>query len=659
MKLNKWLYGVLALGMLAACSDDIVTDNGENSEEKAPNASGYLAVEIKLPQESGTRAGNNDDFTDGTANEYAVNNAMIVVFKGANEKAATFVKAQNLKKPFFTNLPTDDNITSSYIAAIQVDELGNSNDHYWGLVVLNRNESSTTIDTGDYDNGIEDNTEEVKLGGVPIRAGEPFSQVMGIITSNGFVKTTTPASGPKTYSEFFMTNAPMANYPGEGSDPVSDHSDFKVQYLADLGNRTYETMDEAKSNVSSCIYVERAVAKVTCGLGQDPWKLKLSDENGEIDAAKYTISAEVRYALTNTNKKSYLVRNVEFPGDHFKWNLLNKGLYRMVGAKAMPALQPPYHGDKTEYTNLYRTYWCVDPNYDTEMDHATKTDKNVVTNPADLTSIRNPLYCKENTFTVANQNYGNTTLALFEVDFNIQGIDTDDNLYIRDGDNSTVYVNWKAAASNELSRLYNNDFIKKTLNECRVEGFTETITDVQQYLNIGTTVDKNSLLITSITLKQVSNKFDAASVAKFTAELGSPETEGSKASEILNDVNNMDDITVFTGGKSYYQIPIRHFSDDYTPWTEVTGTTTEAVYNGGVAFGNSDGHAAKFLGRYGMVRNNWYQLNLSGITALGSPTIPPIDLDLSDDNLEEKRYIGVEIHILSWAKRTQSVNFDK
>ena len=123
----------------------------------------------------------------------------------------------------------------------------------------------------------------------------------------------------------------------------------------------------------------------------------------------------------------------------------------------------------------------------------------------------------------------------------------------------------------------------------------------------------------------------------------------------------MNDITVFNGGVSYYYKPIMHFGDIHCPLDEGwTGITTEDVYNSGKQFSEDDSdltHARKYLGRYGMVRNNWYELSISDITALASPTVPNIDVDLSDDNKEEKKYIGVEIHILSWAKRTQNVEF--
>ncbi len=53
MKLKQWLYGATALAMLAACSDKDFgpeSGSGEHNGNGDP-VSGYLAVQINLPQE--------------------------------------------------------------------------------------------------------------------------------------------------------------------------------------------------------------------------------------------------------------------------------------------------------------------------------------------------------------------------------------------------------------------------------------------------------------------------------------------------------------------------------------------------------------------------------------------------------------------------------
>lgn len=653
MKLSKWLYGITALSLMAACSDRDAGPGGDDENDLGSPESGYLAVEIKLPQQAATR-GSNDVFDDGTSNEYAVDNAMIVIFKGADEKEARFYKAQDLIKPFLTNVPTIDNITSSYIAAVQVSSLPqNSNETYWGLVILNRNKETTKITEPD-----EDGNETVMIAGEMFSTSSTFHDILNAKTTNSFLKQT-----GNSYSSFFMTNAPLSPVPGGGSNGEG-LDDVKIKYLSDLGNITYQTIEEAKQHVNSCIYVERAVAKVTCSMANSSFKLNIVDANGNKIADKDmpTITPKVKYALTNTNKISYTVRNVEFTENieqsekpqHFSWALMsdNSKYYRMVGEASMPKLNSPYH-EKEQ--SLYRTYWCKDPNYKESMGD----QKHVVADVKELVDIDQPLYCKENTFTVANQNYGNTTLALFEVTFTLTKDGKpygDGNLYIKGGDNSKIYASTTDAASDEITRIKSNQKILDALKEAIKASGQTSISDATQYLNIGFNKDTEYLLLTSISLK-AEGGFNAAGVAKFKELIGEADDPNSIQYEVLGTVNALNEIQRFKDCKSYYIAPIKHFGDEYCPWTETTGVTTEAVYNGNKTFGTDEAHARNYLGRYGMVRNNWYALTVNSVTTLGSPKIPDITLNLSDDNKEEKSYIGVEIHILSWAKRTQNVDF--
>lgn len=75
----------------------------------------------------------------------------------------------------------------------------------------------------------------------------------------------------------------------------------------------------------------------------------------------------------------------------------------------------------------------------------------------------------------------------------------------------------------------------------------------------------------------------------------------------------------------------------------------------GVAEGNiypADTTTAEnnWLGRYGVLRNNWYDITVEGVKGLGSPINPKLT-PTTDDELES--YIAVRINVLSWAKRTQ------
>lgn len=95
--------------------------------------------------------------------------------------------------------------------------------------------------------------------------------------------------------------------------------------------------------------------------------------------------------------------------------------------------------------------------------------------------------------------------------------------------------------------------------------------------------------------------------------------------------------TVYYNGYCNYVVPIRHFAKG-----EV------AEYTGGE-------YQPHHLGRYGIVRNNYYQITINDITQPGEPITDPT-VDPSTDKDDETNYwIKVSIKVLSWKIRTQNV----
>lgn len=95
----KHFFGLAVLAaMTASCSsnNDLVVGGGNGSGENESGAS-YASITIDLPTTSGTRAAN-DDFNEGTASEYAVNDATLLIFKkaGTSENDYTFVETAKL-----------------------------------------------------------------------------------------------------------------------------------------------------------------------------------------------------------------------------------------------------------------------------------------------------------------------------------------------------------------------------------------------------------------------------------------------------------------------------------------------------------------------------------------------------------------------------------
>ena len=122
--------------------------------------------------------------------------------------------------------------------------------------------------------------------------------------------------------------------------------------------------------------------------------------------------------------------------------------------------------------------------------------------------------------------------------------------------------------------------------------------------------------------------------------------EDDKTSEVVDQLNtklgvnktNGVGIKTYKNGESYYIARIKHFGDDLTPWNA-----------GDVPYGTDND---KYLGRYGVLRNNWYDLTINKISGPGYPDVPEVKPNTADD--EDTKYINVSVKILDWAKRSQS-----
>lgn len=639
MKLHHWICGALLAGALASCSNNDAP--APDSPSQSETATGYLALSINLPQEILSRATDGTDdnviFADGESWEYGVNDAKLFLFTTPDAatpgRSATFHSSYDLKRAFSPTDPSEDQISASSVEAVAVDiEYADDAEPYlWALVMLN----------------------------VPANLTEPadgqtFSDYLKSTSELSFMKEV----GGKKY--IFMTNAPLSAKQGGAVSPTATPTIFTLASLGKASDAIKQNLQEARENVAGCVYVERALAKVTAKFDNVQVEIKGADAENPTSLGLTINTGESTFGLDHINKSSYIVKNVlNFPTTTnekpFAWNMASTktNYFRMVGNTGMPtfANHPLLHNEINP--QLYRTYWCVDPNYDTAL--GANFDATAEENFAKIGS--GAFYAKENTFTVENQNYGNTTMAVFKITFTLPEGAT--SLYTLNGNNEAVYTSEKDAASHIYEYLLAQDVVKQALEGSTKDGVTGTI-PYDTYLKVTFDRDPKSGILTAkgITLDNDADDFDdnygtmEAALAKFNAIL----TTVLK-NDLLYRVNALYTIAEYTGGVSYYAIPIMHFGQASTPWAANGGdqTKTDEAYPGaeGLKYDSTS-----FLGRYGLVRNNWYELGITKFTGLGEPVKPDFTGDkTSDDNNEVKKYIGIETHILSWAKRTQSVGF--
>lgn len=574
----------------SACSSDDVAENGNGALTDFTNG-GYVKMAINMPtvkSSEGAFKGKNDDYHDGTPDEYAVNNTTVIMFQGNNENDAIFHSAYNIPNAWTPN-PVDGQISSTLQLTKKVNEAAIGSNLY-ALVVVNNNgllsvgaDHKLTVNGSGFTGNFTDFKNELATA----------ADVFG-----------TKFSGAG--EGLFMANAPLSK--GTGGTAKSDGP---VTTLVNLSSDVYPTETAAEAAPAAHIYVERGVAKVTfvnrkinASFTTDAFS------NGKgVATVTYTMDG---WNLDITNKSSFLVRHV-----NPSWNAYQTDIVPTTGAIAKPYR---FVGHTAVKDDLYRTYWAEDPNYSSTPAAAF----NKVAGVGDINKEfgpDKPLYCLENTFDVDRQNQDATTRAIVRVKVKINGAEGD--FYTVNGGKTTLY------SQANLDNLVKNAII--------------TNADVVD-ANGGTAPNAADITLSYSDLGDNVQKVGGITLALADGTLLSSKTNYN---DILTAVNKtVKNITKYVDGYVYYPVRIKHFGDELTPWAQAydANITTGKIYP-------DTKKEERYLGRYGVVRNNWYELEVNSIKGIGYAVIPPAN-NVPDDVLDQ--YISVKINILSWARRKQS-----
>lgn len=396
---------------------------------------------------------------------------------------------------------------------------------------------------------------------------------------------------------FYMANAPL-------------NESGKVTTLVTIDkNNIYATEAEAKAKPSADVYVERGVAKMSV---TDPGPKTVTDKaTTKPTKSQVTFS---NWALDITNKKTFAVHNIDDLSSDFGaiWTTA-----RFTGINK-------------------RVYWGKDPNYSNEL--LRKTDKdgddlrnnefNFITATSDINkAFDKPVYCLENTFNLANMYQGQTTRVIFKATY----VPKDDE------GNSLADAGGTFYTIGNMKTILKEADLKTAVDAAAHAVLPGCVVDYKNFEKEGSHV---------ITLEDIKEN------ASSTTHLDGATTYGpslKKGDDIVADINDklglkagrpeaMVGINTYLEGVTYYIARVKHFGS-LTPWKS------------GESYGTDN---ATYLGRYGMLRNNWYELTVGNVYGPGYPGVPPVDPNQPDD--ENEKYLSVSVKILSWAKRSQSVD---
>ena len=443
-------------------------------------------------------------------------------------------------------------------------------------------------------------TATVKLTGVNVGVNYQALVLLNNDVDGAPSKVTLPTSG-ESYADW-SANAENANATYTNTDyifmanaPKYTGTSTEPTTLVPVAN-ICASREQAEAQPATTVYVERGLAKVTMHKFNDGGYTIAA---GTYEGGKVEITA---WQLDVTNKSTFPVHQTD--GLMTAWDQIwNTGRFF----------------DATS-SMFQRVYWGKDPNYSggALQDLAACKDAfNMITNDKVVgeAGIENPQYCLENTFDLANMMQGQTTRVVFKAVFTPKDFVTGQTFY-KIGNTTAI---WDAT---------------KLAQQIKTVAF--------KAMKI-TTADEQAKY--SVDLSKGSNISGVAGLHKITADniTFTGEGESKVKPDVVDAINEKlglkeAGISTYLNGEAYYIARIKHFNE-LTPWTAGT------PYNG-------DNNA--FLGRYGVLRNNWYDLSVNSISGLGYPDVPEVKPEMPDD--ENEQYINVEVKILDWAKRSQSID---
>lgn len=406
-----------------------------------------------------------------------------------------------------------------------------------------------------------------------------------------------------TNNGFYMANAPL-------------FKDNNVTTLVAIDkDKIYPTEEQAAKNAATDVYVERGLAKVTLGSSTTEDK---TVKDGAYKDDKVTIK---NWALDVTNKKTFPIHNVDGLTTDYKdiWS-------NTTDASKTNGATTQRFVDNNDKTSVKRVYWGKDPNYD-KSDLCSTEDADKTALKAEFNYVKNedvkvepskPLYCLENTFNLANMMQGQTTRVVFKAKYTPKGF-TDGDTFYKIGKNTAIWSkdNLETEIKTAVASVFPGVTTDKITVDLKAKGNDITAAGTHYIKAVNITVKTSETETATITDENIK---------AINTQLGLKETDKVG-------------ISTYAGGDSYYIARIKHFGDDLTSWK------SDQSY---------DKNNLEYLGRYGVLRNNWYELTVQSVSGPGYPSVPEVKPKTPDD--EDDKYISVSVKILDWAKRSQTVD---
>lgn len=642
MKMNKFFIGMAAvalLGFTACSSDDEPTIGGNGTVPEGMDA--YLNVALlnapQTPASKSRAAWDNDnpndhDFEYGNADENAVDNAVFYFFD-KNQKYLGLKSTVN--KPQFSD-GTLDNVEKVGDNTIVLEGLSGNEYPNFMMTVLN-------IPTG-FEPTIGQTIDQVRKELVSIKEGD------------NFVMSTSSYDNGGVYAVNALTTNDFNLVPAGKEPPTSDKN--PASYVS--------------------VYVERLAAKVQVGFAEPNNFVKYID-NCPVYTVKVNIAGNVNdnnvgrptesttdvyvkfnnWDLNATTKTSYISKNISDLLTTAPWaGWSDAERSRSWWAEAAKVYNVAYNKDNYNYVKYSdaKNPWAVGESLNTKP-YADYCPEN--TNTLDV------LFSDVEGTKVLNEN------AITSVIFAAQLFEDEDctkplsglvsnGVFFKEAEFIKYVLNY---VNPEYYILTNKD--SQTTTTETVENKTTTTVTTKDYAGLeaaqyaigftaqGVEGTGNVLPVCKLTANEAGEytitvedkeyviykkKEDVADgAAKFVAVTADDIAAFNTALKSWNGAGIASVANAYTAGKMFYSVPIEHNQSGKT------------------------GVAKEALGKYGVVRNHWYVVNVNTVLNIGQGVFIP-----GDGSEEEKEiivnpkkptyWLGATINILSWKVVQNSVD---
>ena len=690
MKLKSTLWALAFAVAAVSCSDDL-EENGGGTGITAEDGEGvYLTVNIASPSGNTTKSAEDGDVDEGLEGEdyerkvHDVNIYLLEATSGDTGSGTTAITSNETGLKAVNAVGTTKIVGHGY--SKDITETGQVNDHTANSVKITVNEVPSQ--------------ETVYHVLAVVNVGKELPSFTTLGELRDAVKA--PASGTAIWDGSAWQGNGLPDSENTHNFVMSTHQMYD-QSFAEGSSVTISSANTVPTNAAKAtVYVERLAARIDLKLTAG---LKGTDAEGSKGATVETpviIEGSEKEAKDYVKLTGYLVVN-DWKGDNYLLKRVSKTVSRPANTEDYPSIPSPleasYLGNEvwTDATTFNYNY-VIDP-----YTVATATNSGMVKNSTNLTNLASSyghhydeslnsdegtdaemddytavtdiktdaftpiIYTKENTLDLDNQIYGLMTGVIFKGEYtpsavslyksDVEGAakvvasdyNAGDDFYVADfsndesyylcGDLKTIGV---LSFENIKDEAYSTNLIRGLFDENTTDmGSGENAVSLEQLKDavkgiIGGKINAAYRDYLNGILNPATNApttIDATLIAsmkwsKFLTEEGidDPGTTNNSASDSKTLYDNYD-ISYYDGGTCYYPYWIRHE--------------------------NNNNNSVSAPMEFGIVRNNVYQLNVTGVKALGYPL--PFTKPEDTKGEEENVYLTVELYVKNWVVRSNNV----